>query len=376
MKPKRTPEIAFVVTNCICNDNRVRKMASVARQMGAEVTIIGRKTKNCKEETIPGFRLIRFHMLFRRGFLFYAFFNIRTFFSLLFLKASLLVANDLDTLLPSYLVSRIRHIRLIYDSHEYFTGVPELQDKPFIRSFWKRIESYVFPRLSNILTVSDSIAEQYLSEYGIRPITVRNCAEGSSHIEKFSREELGISTDQLLIILQGTGINLERGGEELIDAVMITERVTLLVIGSGDKLPMLKKKVSDYNICDRVKFIPVLPWTEMMRYTRSADAGISPDKNVSINSRFSLPNKLFDYISAAIPVIAGPLPEVERIISENNCGIIVPEISARALSEALIRLRDSSELLNDLKQNAKAASENLLWEKESLKVSGLYAVLI
>jgi glycosyltransferase involved in cell wall biosynthesis len=311
-----------------------------------------------------------------RGFLFYGFFNMRLFFSLLFRKNDLLVADDLDTLLPNYIVSKIRRIPLVYDSHEYFTGVPEIQNRPFVKWVWRTIERSVFPNLYNVITVSDPIAEKYLSEYGIRPITVRNCAESSKGIKSYTRKELGIEQSHLLAIIQGTGINADRGGEELIEAIGMTNGITLLIIGSGDLLPLLKSKVNGLNLQDRVRFIPALSWKEMMRYTRSADAGLSLDKDTNLNYRFSLPNKLFDYLSAGIPVIAGSLPEMKKIVEENECGIIISDISPQEISNALIKVRDDHKYLNNLKKNAIHASEKLIWDKEAEKVRSIYSSLL
>jgi glycosyltransferase involved in cell wall biosynthesis len=351
-------------------------MASVVTELGCDVTIIGRrKGKCCEEQQVP-FRTKRYRMIFRRGFLFYKFFNIRLLFSLFFNKYDLLVANDLDTLLPNYVVSKIRKIPLIYDSHEYFTGVPEIQNRPFVKWVWKTIERYVFPRLRNVMTVSDPIAEKYSEEYGIRPVTVSNCAESSKEIRSFTHKELGIGHSHLLAVIQGTGINTGRGGEELIEAIQMTDGVTLFIIGSGDLLPLLKSKVNDLNIKDRVRFIPTLPWNEMMRFTKSADVGLSLDKDSNLNYRFSLPNKIFDYISAGIPVIAGDLQEVKKIIEGNSCGIIIPEISPEEISKALIRIRDNQKFLNNLKQNSVKASEELSWGKENIKVIAFYKMLL
>jgi len=370
------PFVAFSVTNCICHDSRVQKMASVVTSLGCDVTIIGRRSGVCCDVNEFKFRTIRFRMVFRKGFLFYVFFNIRLFFNLLLSKYDLLVADDLDTLLPNYLVSKIRRIPLVYDSHEYFTGVPEIQNRPFVKWVWKTIERSIFPHLRNIMTISDSIADKYYEEYGIRPIIVRNCAESSKGIKIFTREEIGIGPEDLFLVLQGTGINVDRGGEELVDAINMTDGTVLMIIGSGDVLPILKAKVSDLNISHKVRFIPAIPWNEMMRYTKSADAGLSPDKDTNLNYRFSLPNKLFDYISAGIPVIAGNLKEVKKIIKENECGIIIPDISPIEISKAIIRLRDDRLLLNKLKQNAVKASEELSWEKESKQVMAFYKKLL
>ena len=284
----------------------------------------------------------------------------------------MLVSNDLDTLLPNYLVSKLKHLPLIYDSHEYFTGVPEIQDRPLVRWVWKRIEKYVFPELKHVMTVSDSIARRYESEYGFKPLTVRNCSIKTEKIIPFSREQLEIDPDHILLILQGTGINVDRGGEELIDAVSLTDKVSLLVIGAGDQFGFLIEKMANMGLAGQIKFIKKLEWKELMRYTRSADAGLSLDKNSNVNYNFSLPNKVFDYISAGIPVIATNLPEIAKIVNEYNCGILISEPAPEEISKAIIKLRDNRDLLTELKHNAAIASETLNWENESLKVVELY----
>jgi glycosyltransferase involved in cell wall biosynthesis len=234
----------------------------------------------------------------------------------------------------------------------------------------------IFPHFKYVMTVSDSIAAQYESEYRIRPVTIRNCSGSAAGIISYSRDELGIPIDHLLLILQGTGINIDRGGMELIEAVRQTEKVSLLIVGSGDLIEVLKRRVTELDISERVKFVPKVPWEILMRYTRSADAGLSLDKNTNLNYRFSLPNKLFDYISAGIPVIASDLPEVRKTVLENRCGMIIPEVTSKEISTALKELSNNKDLLSELKKNAAIASESVNWEKESLKVIEFYSSII
>jgi glycosyltransferase involved in cell wall biosynthesis len=352
------------------------KIAATVASMGCDIVIIGRRSDDCSDSTSVPFTTKKIRMVFRRGFLFYAFFNIRLFTFLLFHKFELLVSNDLDTLLPNYLVSKLKKRPLIYDSHEYFTGVPEIQNRPFVKWIWKSIEKSVFPGLENVMTVSESIALQYEKEYGLKPVIVRNISPDSYEIIPFSRVEMKINENHLLLILQGTGINKDRGGEELIDAINITENVSLLIIGSGDLLQCLIEKVSNLGLTDRVKFIPKLPWNMLMRYTRSADAGLTLDKNSNMNYDFSLPNKLFDYISAGIPVIGSKIKEVAKIILEYRCGIVIPEVTPEEISKAIIKLRIDRSLLTELKLNSIIASKSLTWEKESLKVKDFYRLIL
>lgn len=350
-------------------------MSETVSDLGYQVLIIGRRLGTCcDEETIP-FRTKRLRMLFRKGFFFYAFFNIRLFIYLLFRRIDILVANDLDTLFPNYLISRIRQIPLVYDSHEYFTGVPELNKRPFVRSVWKSIEKRIFPHLKTVITVTESLAGIYEKEYNLRPAVVRNCSRISSSVVPFPREKLGIDNSSFLLILQGGGINIDKGAEELVKAVCMTQNVSLLVAGSGDVIPLLKKMVRGLNIEDKVKFVPKIPWSELMRYTKSADAGMCLEKDTNINYRYSLPNKLFDYISAGIPVIAGDLPEIKKIIEENDCGIILQAITPEEISHAIIKLRDDVDLRRKLGNNSAAAAEILNWNRESEIVKRIYTNL-
>ena len=179
-------KLVFSVTNCICHDQRVMKIAKTVSSFGCEIIIIGRKSDDCSNCTTIPFKTVRFRMFFKKGFLFYSFFNIRLFLFLLFHKYDVLVSNDLDTLLPNFLVSELKKVPLVYDSHEYFTGVPEIQSRPVVKWVWKSIENYIFPRLRYAMTVSDSIALQYEKEYGLKPVTVRNCSMKTELICSYS----------------------------------------------------------------------------------------------------------------------------------------------------------------------------------------------
>lgn len=370
--PARELKAAFSVTNCICFDQRVLKIAGVVESMNCTVTIIGRHLGSCCDSGSVPFATRRFRMIFKKGFLFYKFFNIRLFFYLLFHRFDILVANDLDTLLPNYLIARLKKLPLVYDSHEYFTGVPELQGRHFVRRVWKLIEKSILPNLKHVMTVSASIADLYAKEYGVLPDVVRNCARNSAAIIPRKAQEIGKEEGQMLLIYQGGGINIERGGEELIEAISRLDKVILLIAGGGDVLNRLKQLAAGLNCTDRVRFTDRMPWHELMRYTKSADAGLTLDRDTNLNYRFSLPNKLFDYISAGIPVIAGDLPEVSKIIREYDCGIIMPEVTPDEIVKAVTRLRDNPEALNKLRQNAVIASGFLNWETESEKVKKFY----
>ena len=164
----------FSVSNDLVTDQRVSRVYRTLKELDYDILMIGR-AKGAKQDLKEG-DIKRMKLLFHKGFLFYAEFNIRLFFVLLFAKKDILYANDLDTLLPNYLVSRLQGKELIFDSHELFSEVPEIQHKKFVKWFWLRIERSIIPRLKKIITVSDSIKKHYEDLYNVSCCSNSKCA--------------------------------------------------------------------------------------------------------------------------------------------------------------------------------------------------------
>src|SRR5690606_31521802 len=123
-----------------------------------EVVLYGRKMSN-EIPSAADFKFSLISVLFNKGFMFYALFNIQLFFKLLVTKVDIFYVNDLDTLPATYLVSAFRRKPLIYDSHEYFTEVPAIQIRPFVKAVWKFFERTCIRRCDVVITVSQSIAD-------------------------------------------------------------------------------------------------------------------------------------------------------------------------------------------------------------------------
>jgi glycosyltransferase involved in cell wall biosynthesis len=366
--PKR---VIIAVSTDIVTDQRVLRMAGLIAESRADITILGRELAESLPVEDMEFKVQRWKMVFRTGFLFYKWFNIRIFFYLISNKADLIVSNDLDTLLPCYIVSKLKRVNLIFDSHEYFTGSPELKNRHFVRLFWKNIERKTLPYLNYVMTVNKSISDLYHKEYGIDAVVVRNISE-KHEIHPINRSELGLSDNDLILILQGTGINIDRGGEELVEAMKQITGVHLLIIGKGDALGMLREMSQSPDLKGKITFLPAMPWNQMMRYTGMADAGLSLDKGDSLNYKLSLPNKIFDYINAGIALIVSNLPEVKKVVDLYGCGLLIDKISPETITERIIQIRDDRSLLEELKNNSLIASGKLSWEVEKQKAKALY----
>lgn len=363
--------IIISVTSDLTTDQRVNRSSTTLKQAGFRTIVIGRVLKTSAELPPRRYRTIRFRLWFSKGPLFYAAYNIRLFWFLLWHHADILYSNDLDTLLPNYLISKIKRIPLIYDSHEYFTGVPELENRKFVQKIWKKIESFIIPKLKFAITVNQSIADLYKSEYGTEFSIIRNVPEVSLPFledPKELRRQFNLPTDKKIIILQGAGINIQRGAEEAVDAMKFLPNCILLIVGSGDVIPELKNQVVKKQLTQQVIFVDKQPLSILRKYTHASDIGLSLDKDTNLNYRFSLPNKIFDYIQAEIPILASNLPEVKNIISTYGVGRISDDHDPQNIAKIL------NEMLNDTdqqiiwKQNLIKAAKELNWEKEQEKL--------
>ncbi len=366
-------KVIVSVINDLVTDQRVKKSCRTLTDMGFQVTLVGRRLPQSPSMDQRPYPVIRMKLLFTKGPFFYACFNIRLFFLLLFKKADLLIANDLDTLLPNFLISKIKGIPLIYDSHEYFTEVPELIHRKNVQWIWERLEGWIFPKLNDTITVNDSIAELYHKKYGKLPTVVRNVSPYLSEVPQ-KKEEIGeFPEDKKMLILQGSGINIQRGAEEMVLAMKYIDQAFLLIVGGGDVLPVLKQMVKENNLEDRVFFRPRMPYDQLMALTSLADLGLTLDKDSNVNYRFSLPNKLFDYIQARVPVIASPLPEVKKIIETYDIGDFIPDHQPEMMADKINEVLANQGLMARWKKNVNFAASQLNWEKEEQRLKKIYA---
>ena len=366
----------IAVISDLSTDMRVRKLAMLMAEERLDVTVIGRASSVRLPDEIQGITFERIRIHIRKGPAMYLMFNLRLFYRFLAGRFDIYVASDLDTLAPCYVISRLFRKKLVYDSHEYFTGQFGLIERRFKHFIWKSAERLMVPRIRFMITVSDSIAALYRDEYGVDPVVVRNVAPSVEHLAPRERSELRAGKDELLVILQGSGINGGRGAEELISAVSMTSGVRLVIIGSGDIIDHLKEKSHAVEPHERIMFMPRMPWEEMMRYTMCCEVGLSLDTDICINQRFSLPNKLFDYIAAGLPVLVSPLPEVSALVTGYDCGIVLDEVTPEEIARKLQHLADDRSLLSRLRQGAEKARGDLNWEKEKVLEQELIRIVI
>jgi glycosyltransferase involved in cell wall biosynthesis len=283
-------------------------------------------------------------------------------------------ANDIATLIPGYLAARLSGARLVYDTHEYAVGVP------YRKAVWAwlaaTIERLLIRRCDAVITVSDGIAERLQSRYGLarRPSVVRNVPDLPPPGEAPDlRESMGIG-DAPLVLHQGA-VAEGRGGGNLVRAVARMDSTHLLFLGAdgafADRLRTLGREI---GLESRLHFHPPVRLNELLSYTKQADVGVSLLQDTCENHRLALPNKLFEYLAAGLPVVVSDLPEMRRMVSERQVGWVTdpgdPADIARVLGEAA-RSRDDESLQN----RVRIAASELNWRNERTRLTDLYASL-
>lgn len=360
--------IIVSVTNDLVSDNRVHKICTTLTGMGFSVLLVGRKLPAGLPLKPRKYQTKRMCLLFNKGPLFYAEYNFRLFFLLLISKYDVLLSNDLDTLTANFLAARLSGKPLVYDSHEYFTEVPELIDRPRVRKTWEWLEKKMVPKVRKAYTVCDSIARIYTEKYGVPFRVVRNVPvfrempnPGNVHksLEK-------------IIIYQGA-VNVRRGLQQAILSMHFLENTRLVIAGDGDIKPELEEMIKTEKLEQKVKFTGRLPLEELAGLTPQADLGLSIEEDAGLNYRFALPNKLFDYTQARVPVLVSNLPEMAGIVEKYQIGLITESLQPELLAKSIQTALSDDKLRTLWRKNLETAARELNWENEEKIVKEIFS---
>lgn len=282
-------------------------------------------------------------------------------------------AHDAAMLLPGLLAARQARARLVYDSHELATGVP------YRRGVWPAVVSTVerlgAPRADAAIAVSDGIAARLAERYRLRtpPIVVRNLPDlpppGNAKAPDL-RRELGLG-EAPLILHQGAAAP-GRGCETLLRALALLPQGHLLFLGASDSdRARLEPIARQLRVGDRAHFRGAVAPEALLSHTAQADVGVSLLEDSCENHRLALPNKLFEYVAAGLPVVVSDLPEAARLVRERRIGWCAdpadPGSVASAVERALERRGDEK-----LRQALAAAASELSWATEKRHLVALY----
>jgi glycosyltransferase involved in cell wall biosynthesis len=310
------------------------------------------------------YKIKRFRLLFNSGFLFYACLNIRLFFYLLFHKADILLSNDLDTLLGNTLVAKFKKIKLVYDSHELFTEVPELENFKFKKKLWLKIEKYCIVKTNAAYTVCSPIAKFYSDKYGIDMKVIRNLP--------FRKEIIIPYEDRKNVLIYQGALNKERGIELLIQSLQYLPGYELIIAGKGYMENELKTLAGKLELNERILFTGNLDFSVLHSITSKAKLGFSIEQGTCLNYYYALPNKLFDYIQAGVPVICSDFPEMKKIVETYKTGEVFEGFTPEDLSSQILKILNNPQKTKEYYDNCLIAKEILNWENEEKILLNIY----
>jgi len=347
-------KIILTVTNDLTFDQRMIRICTSLAGAGYDVKLVGRKMAGSVPPSTQPFGQKRINCLFKKGFFFYAEYNTRLFFYLLFKKADCLCAIDLDTILPVYFASRIKKTRRVYDAHELFCEMKEIVTRPGIYKIWKGIERFAVPRFQLGYTVNQPIAAEFKKMYKVSYDVVRNI----SLLEEYEE----IPRQEKFIIYQGA-VNEGRSFETLIPA-MATVGSPLVICGDGNFMEEVKQLARKHVARSQVIFMGQMKPAELKNITRQAYIGITLFDKKGLSNYFSLANRFFDYIHAGIPQLCVDYPVYNELNTEYGVAVLVEDLSPENLATQLNNLLTNEVLYETLRQNCLKARQVLNWQQE------------
>lgn len=347
----RNRRIVCCVSNDLNHDQRMQRICNSMQAAGANVLLVGRKKQSSAALSSQVFEQWRLNCFFEKGKFFYLEFQIRLFFYLLFHSADVIYSVDLDTIAPCAIVSKLKGVKSIYDSHEYFTEVPELNRRNWEKKVWTLIEKIFIRCFDAHITVSKSIAHIYNEKYTLPFQTIRNLPWQS---------KMHVSRNEGSYLLYQGALNEGRGLEALILA-MKRLHYKLKLAGEGDISQHLKDLVRENDLIDQVEFLGnVLP-KDLQEVTAHAFIGFNLIEARSLSYYYSLSNKFFDYIQLGVPSVNMKFPEYEAVLSEFPCAVMIENLNEDEIMNAIQLIEKNYEIMH---QNCLIASPFFTWENE------------
>lgn len=354
--------LVFTVTNDLSYDQRMIRICTSLANAGYSVTLVGR--------TMPGsiplrpmpFMQKRLACIFSKGKMFYAEYNTRLFFYLLLKKMDLVCAIDLDTILPCLWVSGIRKKKRVYDAHELFCEMKEIVQRPAIYRAWKWIEKKSVPHFNWGYTVNQPIAEEFRKMYNRQYDVIRNVPVLKPITIPHKPERY--------IYYQGA-VNEGRSFETLIPA-MKDVQARLLIAGDGNFMQQAKMLAKNHGLENKIIFLGRIPPAELSDYANKAWIGITLFENKGLSNYFSLANRFFDYIHAAVPQLGVDYPVYRQINKTWPVAVLIEDLSSKNIAAQLNLLLQNDVLYQSLQKNTLLLREQVSWQKEEKRLLDFY----
>ena len=386
-RARPSPHVVMLVRNPFTHDSRVEKEARALLDAGCRVTVVADAADGLPaRERRAGIEVRRVGRRLRRiPGLRYLVHEARLTRVLRRLRPDVLHAHDSNALVAVGWAARSLRVPFVYDAHDLWLGRPRRERSRLYfalnQVLYGAVERAFVPRAAAVLTVSEPIALYLERAHGLRAVhVVANYPEPGRDGERRELRSLvggGSIGHRGPVALYLGGLMAGRGLEQLIDAIGLAASTELVLLGDGPIASDLLRRAANAGAADRVHLLAPVSPEEVIAYAASADIGVSPIVPSSLNYRYSLPNKLFQYMAAGIPVVASDLPQVREVVEGAGCGVVVDTTRPAAIAEAIERLAADPEEARAMGRRGRAAvQERYNWREAAAVLLRAYAGLI
>ena len=346
-------------------DTRITNLSSSLRQDGFKVSVIGFDfylgNGDLFETDLKVFSINRKSS----SLLFYLKFASILLRELLKIKADVFIAEDIQTLPLVTIAAKIRNAKIIYNSREIYAFIGGLRNKPVIQKIVTGVERFFIKKVDVVLTTGDMDSEFLRKLYTINnTVTVRNIPLYQKHAYVVDfRKKYNIGNDKLILLYQGIIVE-GRGIALTIEAMKDLPEAFFIVLGDGPQKNNYEKLAVELGVGERVVFAGAFKQDELFNYTAGADVGLTLIENISISYYHALPNKLFEYIMAELPVLSSNLPQMKKVVEQYKVGKAINIEDMNEIVPVLKEWCKNKEMLDQFRKNCAVASKELNWSEE------------
>jgi glycosyltransferase involved in cell wall biosynthesis len=287
-------------------------------------------------------------------------------------RPALIHCNDYNTMWVGVAARLLGGSTVVYDSHELW---PDRNQRPEPR-WWLIACEFLFVHLAHrTITASPGYAEVMARRYRIRPPGVIRNIPDASLLSSAAGSDNGDSPagDGDRLALYVGALTTGRGLELSIMALSHIDDVRLRLVGPARPayLAELVELARREGVSDRVEFYGAVSPDELIETISEASVGLALIQPVCLSYRMSLPNKVFEYVAAGLPVLGSDLPAIGALINEHRIGLLAEpgeaEDVALKLGEMMEPERNSA-----FREAARKAAVELAWDREAERLADYY----
>lgn len=333
------------------------RICSTLQDAGYMVTLIGRQKQNSLPLPEKNYRQTRLRCLWQSGPLFYLEFTVRAFLWLSIRKKGIIWSVDTDTILAAGLLKALRRMQIVWDAHEYFTEVPELEGRALVKKTWSVIERIFVPQCQAHITVSPGLAAIFENKFGIPFQVVPNVPVLKN------RKSEAVEKKGFTLYYQGM-LNQGRGLEQAIAAMVFLPDIQLMIAGEGDLSEQLRQLASYSPASDRITFTGWVTGDTLQILAQEVSLGLNLLDGSALSYRYSLANKFFDYMHSGLPSLNMSFPEYQTILRTYPVGLCIDDLTPESIAAAVEYVRKNPLLLSEMQDACSQGAKEYNWQRQ------------